>query len=251
MRSTSAMVVRSTTTTSARSPSSGPVAVAAHQRPAAGDDGQAPGEPLDRRPPQDRAVGRTLGQRADQRLAHVPAVARPAGACAAGTAPAARRGRPAGRRTKPVSRSGGVLPALVAVGAPEGAGVQRPVDDGERVDVPTVRHRPSPPATPGPASPAARDPPDRVVPARRHVDGAVVPAHVVRVAHVVEPVVGPHTALVVGQQLAARGLLAGRPQQPPQPAPAGGQARGRQVVEGLGRRPRSGRRRRRPTCRTR
>ena len=137
-------------------------------------------------------------------------------------------------RTNPTPSCAVGLPPLVAVEAAEGAHVQGAVDDDQRVHVPGVGD--------GRALPHQRrlvgaglDAPHGVVPARADVE-ARRRTSARRGGRGWRRSAGRSARPgVVGQQLARRGLLAGRPQHPPQPAPADAQARRRQVVEGLGR----------------
>ena len=56
-------------------------------------------------------------------------------------------------------------------------------------------------------------------------------AHVVRIAHGVQPVVAPHTRAVVGDELAEAGVLTGGAKHPPDTVGSHRQAGGRDVVE--------------------
>jgi len=205
------------------------VGVAADQRPAAGER-EAPGEAVDRHPPHQLAVGVEDREAAGARLAHEPLVAATAGGVGVGQA---------GEHVPPgpqvVDEAGGLalvdLPALVALPAAEGADVEGAVHHHQRVDVPGIRGLGAPPHQAGLVGPRI-DAPDGVVPAGADVRRALEPHHVVGVPDGVEAPVGPHAAGVVGQQLTGRGLLARRPQQPPQPPAAQRQARAGQVVEG-------------------
>ena len=152
----------------------GPVVVVARggrcRRPApSGRRGQAPGEPAHRRPPQHRPVAVELGERAPGRLAHVPAVAPPPGRVGVGQAGQHVAAGRAGRARSPSARALVGLPALVAVEPPEGADVQRPVHDSQRVDVPAVGDGRALPHHAGVLA-AGGDPPDGVVPARADVE---------------------------------------------------------------------------------
>ena len=223
------------------------VGVAAHQGPGA-HEGQAPAEPPHRRPAQHRPVRGPARVSALGRLAHVPAVRRRRGVW--GWARPASTSRPVARsRTNPVSR-------VVGPSSPcAGRSARRRRRGGSRRP-PPASSRARSRGRSSPATPASARPPGST----RHTASSqlaltcgapVGPHHVVGVADGVEPLVAAHAPGVVGQQLARGGLLARRPQHPPQPPAARRQAGRGQVVERLGQRRWSGRRGRRPTCRTR
>src|SRR5262245_13065460 len=125
----------------------------------------------------------------------------------------------------------GDLPRLVALEPSEGAPVQYPVHDQQRVDVPGVGHGVVSPRPPQWLDGTAGDAPYGVVPARADVDGALVPAGVVGVADGIEAPVAAQPAGVVRQELAGAGLLPGRTEDAPEPAPAHGDARRGEVIE--------------------
>jgi hypothetical protein len=204
------------------------VGVAADQRPAP-HDGEAPAEAANGHPSLCLAPVVQLDQRAVRRLAHVPSTIPPTGSVGvpqAGDDVDASDG--VVHETKPLGLV--PLPPAVAVEATEGTDVEPAVDHQEGVEVPRVRHPAALPHDPGCGT--VLDPPDRPVPARADVHGLVVPAHVVGVTDLVEPLIAADALRVVGEQLTGGRLLARSPQDSPQAPATNRQAGGRQVVEG-------------------
>ena len=195
------------------------VGVAADQGPTA-DERQSPREPADRHPSRHPAGGVELGEPARGRFAHVPAVTAPPGGVGMGQ-PGEDLSARAQVEDEPDVLARGGLPGLVPLEPPEGAHVQRPVDDQQRVDVPGVGDGAVGACLPQLLGGARRRRATRRRPSWTLTWTAPSCQHTSCGSRIgVETPVAAHSPGVVRQQLAGARLLAGRPQHPPQPAAA-------------------------------